>query len=56
MSQSLTLFATCPKGVEDLLAEECNRVRCDVHLRREVLQINAELETHVIVRHGETPS
>ena len=23
MSQNLTLFATCPKGVEDLLAEEC---------------------------------
>ena len=26
MSQKLTLFATCPKGVEDLLAEECNQL------------------------------
>lgn len=25
MSQKLTLFATCPKGVEDLLAEECRQ-------------------------------
>ncbi len=25
MSQNLTLFATCPKGVEDLLAEECKQ-------------------------------
>ncbi len=25
MSQNLTLFATCPKGVEDLLAEECRQ-------------------------------
>jgi 23S rRNA (guanine2445-N2)-methyltransferase / 23S rRNA (guanine2069-N7)-methyltransferase len=25
VSQKLTLFATCPKGVEDLLAEECRR-------------------------------
>ena len=25
MSQSLSLFATCPKGVEDLLAEECKQ-------------------------------
>ncbi len=27
MSQNLTLFATCPKGVEDLLAEECRQQR-----------------------------
>jgi len=26
VSQKLTLFATCPKGVEDLLAEECNQL------------------------------
>jgi 23S rRNA (guanine2445-N2)-methyltransferase / 23S rRNA (guanine2069-N7)-methyltransferase len=25
VSQNLTLFATCPKGVEDLLAEECEQ-------------------------------
>jgi 23S rRNA (guanine2445-N2)-methyltransferase / 23S rRNA (guanine2069-N7)-methyltransferase len=25
VSQNLTLFATCPKGVEDLLAEECQQ-------------------------------
>jgi 23S rRNA (guanine2445-N2)-methyltransferase / 23S rRNA (guanine2069-N7)-methyltransferase len=25
VSQNLTLFATCPKGVEDLLAEECRQ-------------------------------
>lgn len=25
MSQNLSLFATCPKGVEDLLAEECRQ-------------------------------
>jgi len=25
VSQNLTLFATCPKGVEDLLAEECKQ-------------------------------
>ncbi len=25
MDQNLTLFATCPKGVEDLLAEECKQ-------------------------------
>ncbi len=27
MSPKLTLFATCPKGVEDLLAEECRQQR-----------------------------
>ena len=27
MSQNLSLFATCPKGVEDLLAEECRQQR-----------------------------
>ena len=46
MSPELTLFATCPKGVEDLLAEECNQLHLtDVSTTHGGVFCHGDLET-----------